>query len=649
MIPRFSDTDTIMAPSADTETEQSLRSLKNKIMKCYKNHQSTNQTNYNKEDMQALNDIRADSEVIIKRSDKCKGFVLMPKETYIEKASSITSQYEPVAKNPTPRLEAATKKIISQNLAGKVPDKITSAIKPSSSRTAELYGLPKNHKTDIPLRPIVSACGDPLDKLTWFLERIITQLLTFVPAHLKNTYDFLNRLNQTFPTGVPADSILFSVDVANLYGNIPIEEAIESTIKLLSKHKDKIDLLGLDTDTIKALLSHCLTNNYVRFGQRFFKQTKGIAMGSRMAPPLAIIFMDAVESMMLASTDLQPSIYLRYIDDIFGVWTHGPDSLDKFLDHLNDFHPSLKFSVERSDHLNQKQLPFLDTLIKLEDDGSLTTELYIKPMAAPIILPFTSAHPMKTKRSVLFAQLLRAKRLGSSLAAQERGMNKIESLFRSNGYPTKMLRKTKFTVQTHNQRKPSQTQKRPTKFADSTFICLPFIDDELSRKIDSIVKNSDLQVRIAWQSGPTLAEKLTTSALEKPPCPSGSKRCHCCMSGLDGKCHSKNAVYMITCEICPHKPTYIGESKRSVRLRFNEHLRDAKNKTKNTPFGEHFMKHHPEVKIDEHTLTISILQICKDVAELKIAESLEIRNHKPKLNIMSSSWTLIKPVPYSEL
>ena len=96
----------------------------------------------------------------------------MPKKTYVEKAETITSQYEQVPKTPTPRLEAKTKKMISQNLGGKVPDKIISAIRPNSSRTAELYGLPKSHKKDIPLRPIVSACGDPLDKLSWFLEKL---------------------------------------------------------------------------------------------------------------------------------------------------------------------------------------------------------------------------------------------------------------------------------------------------------------------------------------------------------------------------------------------------------------------------------------------------------------------------------------------
>ena len=146
-----------------------------------------------------------------------------------------------------------------------------------------------------------------------------------------------------------------------------------------------------------------------------------------------------------------------------------------------------------------------------------------------------------------------------------------------------------------------------------------------------------------------LSKKITRSALEKLPYPSGNKKCHCCSSGCEGRCHLKNAVYMITCNMCTKETSYIGESKRSVRLRFNEHLRDAKNKTKNTPFGEHFTQCHPDVKIDDNTLSISILQVCKDMAELKIVESIEIRNRKPVLNIMSSSWSLIKPVPYSEL
>ena len=149
MTPRFSDTDTRMAPSADTATEGSLRALKRKIMNCFKNHRSLGQANVSKEDIKSLNDLRSAPDLIIKRSDKRKGFVLLSREAYVKKAETITSQYEVMTKNPTPRLEAATKNIISQTLAGKISDKIINAIKPTSSRTAELYGLPKSHKPNI--------------------------------------------------------------------------------------------------------------------------------------------------------------------------------------------------------------------------------------------------------------------------------------------------------------------------------------------------------------------------------------------------------------------------------------------------------------------------------------------------------------------
>ena len=52
-------------------------------------------------------------------------------------------------------------------------------------------------------------------------------------------------------------------------------------------------------------------------------------MGSRVAPPLAIVFMHALETMFLASPRLQPSLYLRYIDDMFGVWTGGRREPDR--------------------------------------------------------------------------------------------------------------------------------------------------------------------------------------------------------------------------------------------------------------------------------------------------------------------------------
>ena len=201
--------------------------------------------------------------MIYKRSDKGKRLVVMPKETYIAKAKSVVDEYKPVGKNPTPKLQAQTKRIIHDTMDTVLDEKIVKILLPHASRTAEFYGLPKTHKDNIPLRPIVSAYDDPLDKLTWFLERIVTQLLAFVPAHLKNTEQYLSTLKNKYPDGLPPGTIVFTMDVNNLYGNIPTDEAIDAVCSMIQTHEDKIDLFGLPLDAFKTLLRHCLHNNFV--------------------------------------------------------------------------------------------------------------------------------------------------------------------------------------------------------------------------------------------------------------------------------------------------------------------------------------------------------------------------------------------------
>ena len=93
--------------------------------------------------------------------------------------------------------------------------------------------------------------------------------------------------------------------------------------------------------------------------------------------------------------------YMRYIDDVFGIWTHGSERLDEYFKFLNEFHPALKFTIERTDKTSSRSIPFLDTTITVQNDGTYSTELYIKPMAAPTIVHYASAHFIQCKRSVL--------------------------------------------------------------------------------------------------------------------------------------------------------------------------------------------------------------------------------------------------------
>ena len=51
-------------------------------------------------------------------------------------------------------------------------------------------------------------------------------------------------------------------------------------------------------------------------------------MGTATAPNYANLFMD---TKALANWPLKPMIWMRFIDDIFMIWTHGEDKLDEFI------------------------------------------------------------------------------------------------------------------------------------------------------------------------------------------------------------------------------------------------------------------------------------------------------------------------------
>ena len=119
------------------------------------------------------------------------------------------------------------------------------------------------------------------------------------------------------------------------------------------------------------------------------------AMGTAVAPNYANLFMDRFETKALANWPLKPLIWLRFIDDIFMIWTHGEDTLNEFITYLNGIHPTIKFTHELSNtHIN-----FLDTTVKVNSHRELYTTLYEKPTDTHLYLHYTSSHhaPSKTK------------------------------------------------------------------------------------------------------------------------------------------------------------------------------------------------------------------------------------------------------------
>ena len=111
--------------------------------------------------------------------------------------------------------------------------------------------------------------------------------------------------------------------------------------------------------------------------------------------------MDEVEQNFLQTQSKKPLIWLRYIDDIFFIWTHGEQELEIFLKHLNSFTPNLSFTHEASKNC----IPFLDLKVKLID-GKLETDLFMKPTDRHQYLYYLSSNPEHTKRSIVYSQIL---------------------------------------------------------------------------------------------------------------------------------------------------------------------------------------------------------------------------------------------------
>ena len=57
--------------------------------------------------------------------------------------------------------------------------------------------------------------------------------------------------------------------------------------------------------------------------------------------------MEYIKTEILKTQIIKPSLWKRFIADIFIIWTDSEKNLDKFLNDFNEFYPNLKFTYEK--------------------------------------------------------------------------------------------------------------------------------------------------------------------------------------------------------------------------------------------------------------------------------------------------------------
>ena len=106
-----------------------------------------------------------------------------------------------------------------------------------------------------------------------------------------------------------------------------------------------------------AKLMHIVSESSVFvFDEKMYIQLMGVAMGSRVSPTFACLFVGVLEAVMKnrweqISTCLL-HLFKRFIDNVFFLWKHGEAELERFFQHLNSSHPHIKFEVVKGESYN---------------------------------------------------------------------------------------------------------------------------------------------------------------------------------------------------------------------------------------------------------------------------------------------------------
>ena len=127
----------------------------------------------------------------------------------------------------------------------------------------------------------MSSTNSPTYTLAKELTKILSPLADKSCHTVRNSIHFVQLLRDI---RIEPNDRMVSFDVVNLFTKVPINEAISIVSYLLHKDTTLVERTNLPPDIITDLLKKCLTTTFFKFGDNFYQQTEGAAMGSPPVP-----------------------------------------------------------------------------------------------------------------------------------------------------------------------------------------------------------------------------------------------------------------------------------------------------------------------------------------------------------------------------
>jgi len=285
-----------------------------------------------------------------------------------------------------------------------------------------MYLLAKIHKTPMKTRAIISYAGSTCHGIAKWLDVYLKKIVRHMPSVATSSASVAKLLtSQTWPT----NSTVFTCDAVSMYTNIHLKHALPMIQHFLTEHELGKQILrkeGINISALTAALELVMNNNVFRFGDTYFLQKNGTAMGTPPAPTYATLYF-AIWEILIVPEFPELVLYLRYIDDGLGIWNPIDQLNDRerwllFQQRMNDFgvdHQFFRLNPEfnpLSWTFSDKETDaiFLDINISL-NDGHITTKIYEKPLNLHLYIPPHSCHSPGVLKGFIFGCANRANAL----------------------------------------------------------------------------------------------------------------------------------------------------------------------------------------------------------------------------------------------
>lgn len=308
------------------------------------------------------------------------------------------------------------------------------------------YLLAKIHKVPWTTRPIVSVSGSLLHGLGRWVDFHLQKLCRQLPYVYRSSAMVVDRLRR-LPALSP-NTRLFTMDARSMYTNIDTPSAL-TALKHFFATSPYCSHLQPDLQTaLLQALSILMTHNVFRFGNTYWVQTNGTAMGTPAAPMYATVVFAIREIEIIPRFQPQLIEYGRFIDDGFGIWQPLPtDSPATDAARWTEFQTAINQPGAFSNTARRliwdfsprsPSVSYLDLTINLHC-GHLSTCLYEKALNLYLYLPPHSCHPPGVVKSLIVGRIQQIHKLTTRPEDRRRLASLLLERLHARGYSRSWL------------------------------------------------------------------------------------------------------------------------------------------------------------------------------------------------------------------